>query len=44
MTDTPPILEKRVLSAPEFHALKAMPTELEWYADIQSEKTLRGLP
>ncbi len=42
MTDTLPILEKRALSAPEFHALKAMPPELEWYANIRSEKTRRA--
>ncbi len=29
MTDILPILEKRALSAPEFHALKAVPPELE---------------
>jgi len=26
----------------EFHALKAMPQELEWYANIRSEKTRRA--
>jgi len=39
MIDNLTIFEKRALSAPEFHALKAMPPELEWYANIRSEKT-----
>ncbi len=42
MTDTLPALERRMLSAPEFHALMAMPPELEWFANIRSEKTRRA--
>ena len=39
MIDNLTILEKRAPSAPKFHALKAMPPELEWDANIRSEKT-----
>ncbi len=42
MTNTLPALDSRMLSAPEFHALKAVPPELEWYANIRSEKTRRA--
>ncbi|TCD46922.1 tyrosine-type recombinase/integrase [Chlorobium sp. N1] len=42
MTNTLPALERRMLSAPEFHALTAMPPELEWFANIRSEKTRRA--
>ena len=32
------ILEKRAFSVQEFHALKAIPPELEWYANFRREK------
>ena len=43
MTDTlQPTLENRMLSDPEFQALKDMPPELEWFTNIRSEKTRRA--
>jgi site-specific recombinase XerD len=42
MTNILPALDSRMLSAPEFNALKAMPPELEWFANIRSEKTRRA--
>lgn len=33
------LLERRACSVQEFHALKVMPPQLEWYAKIRSDKT-----